>query len=408
MQVSSNDQFTEQFPYPDDRGHFGPYGGRFVSETLMGPLDELTAAYEKYMVDAEFLAELDHDLQHYVGRPSPLYHAERWSQKIGGAQIYLKREDLNHTGAHKVNNTIGQALLAKRMGKTRIIAETGAGQHGVASATVAARLGLECIVYMGAEDIQRQMINVYRMKLLGAKVVPVESGSKTLKDALNEAMRDWVTYVDNTFYIIGTVAGPHPYPAMVRDFQAIIGREARQQCLEQTGRLPDSIVACVGGGSNAIGLFHPFLDDKDVSIVGVEAGGLGVETGKHAAPLNAGKPGVLHGNRTYLMEDQNGQIIETHSVSAGLDYPGVGPEHSWLKDSGRAQYVAANDDEALQAFHDLTRIEGIIPALETSHALAHAEKMAAEMDKDKIIIVNLSGRGDKDIHTVAAHEGIKV
>ena len=399
---------SNHISYPDERGHFGPYGGRFVSETLMGPLDELTKAYNQYLVDPEFLAELDADLQHYVGRPSPLYHAEQWSKKLGGAQIYLKREDLNHTGAHKVNNTIGQALLAKRMGKTRIIAETGAGQHGVASATVAARLGLECVVYMGSEDIQRQLINVYRMKLLGAKVVPVESGSKTLKDALNEAMRDWVTNVDNTFYIIGTVAGPHPYPAMVRDFQAVIGREARQQCLDQTGRLPDNIVACVGGGSNAIGLFHPFLDDKTVEIIGVEAGGYGIETGKHAAPLNAGKPGVLHGNRTYLMEDANGQIIETHSVSAGLDYPGVGPEHSWLKDSGRAKYVAVNDDEALAAFHDLTRIEGIIPALESSHALAHVTKIAPKMKSDNIIIVNLSGRGDKDIHTVAAREGIKV
>ena len=399
---------SNHISYPDVRGHFGPYGGRFVSETLMGPLDELTKAYNQYLVDPEFLAELDADLQHYVGRPSPLYYAEQWSKKLGGAQIYLKREDLNHTGAHKVNNTIGQALLAKRMGKTRIIAETGAGQHGVASATVAARLGLECVVYMGSEDIQRQLINVYRMKLLGAKVVPVESGSKTLKDALNEAMRDWVTNVDNTFYIIGTVAGPHPYPAMVRDFQAVIGREARQQCLDQTGRLPDTIVACVGGGSNAIGLFHPFLDDKTVEMIGVEAGGYGIETGKHAAPLNAGKPGVLHGNRTYLMEDANGQIIETHSVSAGLDYPGVGPEHSWLKDSGRAKYVAVNDDEALAAFHDLTRIEGIIPALESSHALAQVTKIAPKMKSDNIIIVNLSGRGDKDIHTVAAREGIKV
>lgn len=414
MQAVNSDEHTDSPPFtvqnsvPDARGHFGPYGGRFVSETLMGPLEELTSAYEKYLQDAEFLAELDHDLQHYVGRPSPLYHAESWSKKLGGAQIYLKREDLNHTGAHKVNNTIGQALLAKRMGKSRIIAETGAGQHGVATATVAARLGLECIVYMGSEDIQRQMINVYRMKLLGAEVVPVEAGSKTLKDALNEAMRDWVTNVDNTFYIIGTVAGPHPYPVMVRDFQAIIGREARQQSLEQTGRLPDSIVACVGGGSNAIGLFHPFLDDKEVRIYGVEAGGHGIETGQHAAPLNDGKPGVLHGNRTYLMEDANGQIIETHSVSAGLDYPGVGPEHSWLKDSGRAQYVTANDNEALDAFHELTRVEGIIPALESSHALAYAARLAKEMTRDEIIIVNLSGRGDKDIHTIAAREGIVV
>ena len=394
--------------FPDTRGHFGPYGGRFVSETLMGPLDELTEAYEKYLKDDEFLQELDYELQHYVGRPSPLYHARRWSEKLGGAQIYLKREDLNHTGAHKVNNTIGQALLAKRMGKTRIIAETGAGQHGVASATVAARLGLECIVYMGAEDIVRQNINVYRMKLLGAEVFSVEAGSKTLKDALNEAMRDWVTNVDNTFYIIGTVAGPHPYPAMVRDFQAIIGREAKQQSQTMTGGLPDALVACVGGGSNAIGLFHPFLKDESVAIYGVEAGGHGVETGEHAAPLSAGKPGVLHGNRTYLMEDENGQIIETHSISAGLDYPGVGPEHSWLKDIGRANYVTVNDDEALAAFHELTRVEGIIPALETSHALAYTAKLAPTMDKDKIIIVNLSGRGDKDIHTVAALEGINV
>ena len=394
--------------FPDVRGHFGPYGGRFVSETLMGPLDELTEAYEKFLKDDEFLQELDYELQHYVGRPSPLYHAKRWSDKLGGAQIYLKREDLNHTGAHKVNNTIGQALLAKRMGKTRIIAETGAGQHGVASATVAARLGLECIVYMGAEDIVRQNINVYRMKLLGAEVFSVEAGSKTLKDALNEAMRDWVTNVDNTFYIIGTVAGPHPYPAMVRDFQAIIGREAKQQCQSMTGRLPDALVACVGGGSNAIGLFHPFLEDESVAIYGVEAGGHGVETGEHAAPLSAGKPGVLHGNRTYLMEDENGQIIDTHSISAGLDYPGVGPEHSWLKDIGRANYVTVNDDEALAAFHELTRVEGIIPALETSHALAYTAKMAPTMEKDKVIIVNLSGRGDKDIHTVAALEGINV
>ena len=394
--------------YPDANGHFGKYGGRFVSETLMGPLDELTEAYEKYLNDPEFLAELDDELTHFVGRPSPLYFAQRMTERLGGAQIYLKREDLNHTGAHKVNNTVGQALLAKRMGKTRIIAETGAGQHGVASATVAARLGLECIVYMGAEDIQRQMANVYRMKLLGAEVVPVESGSRTLKDALNEAMRDWVTNVDGTFYIIGTVAGPHPYPAMVRDFQAIIGREAKQQCLEQTGRLPDSLVACVGGGSNAIGLFYPFINDKSVKIYGVEAGGLGVETGKHAAPLNAGKPGVLHGNRTYLMEDENGQIIETHSVSAGLDYPGVGPEHSWLKDIGRAEYVAVNDDEALAAFHDLTRTEGIIPALETSHALAYVKKLAPELPRDHIMVVNLSGRGDKDMHTVAAQQGITV
>jgi len=393
---------------PDASGHFGDYGGRFVAETLMEPLDELTAAYERLKNDAAFQAELDKDLADYVGRPSPLYFAERWSRLLGGAKIYLKREDLNHTGAHKVNNTIGQALLAKHLGKTRIIAETGAGQHGVASATVAARLGLECVVYMGAEDVKRQALNVYRMKLLGAKVVPVESGSKTLKDALNEAMRDWVTNVDNTFYIIGTVAGPHPYPMLVRDFQAIIGREAKQQIMAAEGRLPDALVACVGGGSNAIGLFHPFIDDTEVAMYGVEGGGDGVDTPRHAAPLCAGRPGVLHGNRTYLVEDDNGQIIETHSVSAGLDYPGVGPEHAWLKDSGRASYGAATDDEALKAFHDLTKIEGIMPALESSHALAYAAKLAPPMGRDKIIIVNLSGRGDKDIHTVAGLEGITV
>lgn len=391
---------------PDARGHFGPYGGRFVAETLMGPLQELTEAYEYYLKDPAFLSELEDDLKHYVGRPSPLYHAKRWSKILNGAQIYLKREDLNHTGAHKVNNTVGQALLARRMNKTRIIAETGAGQHGVATATVAARLGLECVVYMGSEDIKRQSVNVFRMKLLGAEVVPVEAGSKTLKDALNEAMRDWVTNVDNTFYIIGTVAGPHPYPVMVRDFQKVIGREAKQQCMEMTGRLPDVLIACVGGGSNAIGLFYPFISDKNVKIIGVEAGGDGLSTGRHAAPLNAGKPGVLHGNRTYLMEDENGQIIETHSVSAGLDYPGVGPEHAWLKDSGRAQYVAVNDDEAIASFHELTRVEGIMPALESSHALAYTAKIAPGMPKDEIIIVNLSGRGDKDIQTVAALEGI--
>jgi tryptophan synthase beta chain len=391
---------------PDKLGHFGPYGGRFVSETLMGPLEELEKAYKKYQNDPDFIAEYKHDLKHYVGRPSPLYHAERWSKQLGGAQIYLKREDLNHTGAHKINNTVGQALLAKLMGKRRVIAETGAGQHGVAAATVAARSGMECIVYMGAEDIQRQAMNVFRMKLLGATVVPVEAGSKTLKDALNEAMRDWVTNVDDTFYIIGTVAGPHPYPTMVRDFNAIVGCEARQQCLDQVGCLPKALVACVGGGSNAIGLFHPFLDDKEVSIYGVEAAGEGIETGHHAAPLSAGKPGVLHGNRTYLMEDKYGQIIETHCISAGLDYPGVGPEHAWLKDTGRVKYVSVTDDEALQAFHDLTRIEGIIPALESSHALAYTAKIAPEMNKDAIIVANLSGRGDKDIHTVAAHEGI--
>ena len=391
---------------PDSGGHFGPYGGCFVAETLMGPLEELRLAYEKYSVDSDFQAELDADLARFVGRPSPLYHAERWSRKLGGAQIYLKREDLNHTGAHKVNNTVGQALLAQRMGKKRVIAETGAGQHGVATATVAARLGMECVVYMGAEDIQRQAINVYRMRLLGAEVVSVESGSKTLKDALNEAMRDWVTNVDDTFYIIGTVAGPHP--AMVRDFQTVIGRETRAQILEQAGRLPDGLIACVGGGSNAMGLFYPFLDDEAVALYGVEGGGEGVQSGRHAAPLCAGSPGVLHGNRTYLMEDRDGQIIETHSVSAGLDYPGVGPEHAWLKDSGRARYEAATDQQALDAFHELTRVEGIIPALESSHALAFAKQLAPTMGKDQILVINLSGRGDKDIHTVAELEGIKV
>ena len=394
------------YALPDERGHFGKYGGIFVAETLMEPLAELRRAYETYMQDPEFQQELARDLKDFVGRPSSLYLAERWSENIGGAKIYLKREDLNHTGAHKINNTVGQILLARRMGKTRIIAETGAGQHGVATATVAARLGLECVVYMGEEDIKRQAINVYRMKLLGAEVVPVTSGSKTLKDALNEAMRDWVTNVDNTFYIIGTVAGPHPYPAMVRDFQAIIGRETREQVMEKEGRLPDALVACVGGGSNAIGLFYPFIEDESVAFYGVEAAGDGLETGRHAAPLCAGRPGVLHGNRTYLMETDDGQIIETHSVSAGLDYPGVGPEHAWLKDSGRANYVAITDDEALAAFHELTRTEGILPALESSHALAYAKKLAPQLGKDKIIVVNLSGRGDKDVHTVAAREGI--
>ncbi|WP_207063171.1 tryptophan synthase subunit beta [Motiliproteus sp. SC1-56] len=393
---------------PDTQGHFGPYGGRFASETLMGALDELAELYERLWHSPEFQEEFDRDLAHYVGRPSPLYHAERLSRELGGAQIYLKREDLNHTGAHKVNNTIGQALLAKFMGKPRIIAETGAGQHGVASATVAARLGLKCVVYMGAEDVRRQALNVYRMKLLGAEVVPVESGTRTLKDALNEAMRDWVTNVDDTFYIIGTVAGPHPYPKLVRDFQSVIGREARRQCLDQIGRLPDALVACVGGGSNAIGLFYPFIPDAAVRMVGVEAGGYGIETGKHAAPLCAGRPGVLHGNRTYLMEDDAGQIIGTHSVSAGLDYPGVGPEHAWLKDTGRAEYVAINDDEALDAFRTLTRVEGIMPALESSHAVAQAIKMAPGMRPDEVLVVNLSGRGDKDIHTVAEIDGITV
>jgi len=374
----------------------------------MQALDELRDAYQEYKQDKAFIDEFDRDLHDYVGRPSPVYHAQRLSEEVGGAQIWLKREDLNHTGAHKINNTIGQALLAKRMGKTRIIAETGAGQHGVATATVAARLGMECVVYMGSVDVQRQALNVYRMKLLGAKVVPVESGSKTLKDALNEAMRDWVTNIDDTFYIIGTVAGPHPYPVMVRDFQAVIGREARQQCLAQFGTLPDSLVACVGGGSNAIGLFYPFLNDSSVRMFGVEAAGKGIETGSHAAPLCAGQPSILHGNRTYLIEDADGQIIETHSVSAGLDYPGVGPEHSWLKDIGRVAYDAVTDDEALQAFHDLTRIEGILPALESSHAVAYAMQLAKDMSKDQSILVNLSGRGDKDIHTVASLEGIEV
>ncbi|WP_116363970.1 tryptophan synthase subunit beta [Parahaliea mediterranea] len=391
---------------PDAEGRFGVYGGKFVAETLMSALAELERLYRRLSVDAEFQAELDADLAHYVGRPSPLYHAQRWTAKVGGAQLYLKREDLNHTGAHKVNNTIGQALLAKHMGKQRVIAETGAGQHGVATATIAARLGLKCQVYMGEEDVRRQALNVYRMKLLGAEVIPVTSGSKTLKDAMNEAMRDWVTNVDDTFYIIGTVAGPHPYPELVRDFQCVIGREARAQSLAQTGRLPDALVACVGGGSNAIGLFHPFLKDDSVAMYGVEAGGHGLATGEHAAPLTAGTPGVLHGNRTYLMQDEDGQILHTHSVSAGLDYPGVGPEHAWLKDIGRVNYVVADDDEALEAFHTLTRVEGIMPALESSHALAYAAKLAAQMRPDQQIVVNLSGRGDKDIHTVAAIDGI--
>ena len=408
MSSTKVSELIERYDFPDARGHFGPYGGRFVAETLMGPLEALRAAYEKYRKDPSFIAELDFDLKHFVGRPSPLYFAERWTRELGGAKIYLKREDLNHTGAHKVNNTVGQALLAKRMGKKRVIAETGAGQHGVATATVAARFGLQCVVYMGSEDIKRQAINVYRMKLLGAEVVPVTSGSKTLKDALNEAMRDWVTNIDETFYIIGTVAGPHPYPAMVRDFQAVIGREARAQIQEIEGRLPDALVACVGGGSNAIGLFYPFLRDQSVAMYGVEAAGDGIDTDRHAATLCKGRPGVLHGNRTYLIEDNDGQIIETHSISAGLDYPGVGPEHAWLKDMGRAQYVAINDAEALDGFHTLTRTEGIIPALESSHAIAYTAKLAPTLRKDQIIVVNLSGRGDKDIHTVAAREGIKV
>jgi len=402
------DEGLEYSLQPDARGHFGPYGGRFVSETLMFALDQLERNYQALKDDPAFVAEMDRDLAHYVGRPSPLYHAERWSQQLGGARIFLKREDLNHTGAHKVNNTVGQGLLAKYAGKTRVIAETGAGQHGVATATIAARLGMTCQVYMGEEDVRRQSLNVYRMKLLGAEVIPVTSGSKTLKDAMNEAMRDWVTNVDDTFYIIGTVAGPHPYPMLVRDFQAVIGREARAQCLEQTGALPDALVACVGGGSNAIGLFHPFLQDKDVAIYGVEAAGDGIDTGRHAAPLCAGRPGILHGNRTYLMEDDDGQIIHTHSVSAGLDYPGVGPEHSWLKDSGRANYVAVTDDEALQAFRELTLVEGIMPALESSHALAYARKLAPTMTGEQSIVINLSGRGDKDILTVADLDGINV
>jgi tryptophan synthase beta chain len=390
------------YDMPDAKGHFGQFGGTFVAETLIEALEELRVMYEKYRFDPTFLAEYAYDLKHYVGRPSPIYHAARLSDKVGGAQIYLKREDLNHTGAHKVNNTIGQALLAKRMGKPRVIAETGAGQHGVATATIAARLGLECVVYMGSEDVKRQAPNVYRMKLLGATVVPVESGSKTLKDALNEAMRDWVTNISDTFYIIGTVAGPHPYPMMVRDFQCVIGIEAKEQMQEMVGRQPDAIVACVGGGSNAMGIFHPYIDVPDVRLIGVEAAGHGLETGRHAAPLTANSPvGVLHGNRTYLMQDANGNIIETHSVSAGLDYPGVGPEHAFLKDIKRAEYVAVTDDEAMAAFHRLCLTEGIIPALESSHAIAYAEKMAKTMDKDQIVLVNLSGRGDKDINTVA-------
>jgi tryptophan synthase beta chain len=393
---------------PDAAGHFGPYGGVFVAETLVHALDELKAAYQRFREDPEFQAEFAYELKHYVGRPSPVYHARRWSERFGGAQVYLKREDLNHTGAHKINNVIGQALLAKRMAKPRVIAETGAGMHGVAAATIAARYGMECVVYMGVEDVRRQVQNVYRMKLLGATVVPVESGSKTLKDALNEAMRDWVTNVENTFYIIGTVAGPHPYPMMVRDFQAVIGREARQQMQELAGRLPDAVLACVGGGSNAMGIFHEFIPDEQVRLIGIEAAGHGLESGKHAATLSAGRPGVLHGNRTYLLQDENGQIIETHSISAGLDYPGVGPEHAWLKDNGRAEYVSVTDDEALQAFHDLCRLEGIMPALESAHALAYAAKVAPRMKKDQILLVNLSGRGDKDMHTVAEKSGIKL
>jgi tryptophan synthase beta chain len=396
-------------PYdlPDARGHFGPYGGVFVAETLVHALEELRVAYERYRSDPEFVAEFEYELEHFVGRPSPVYHAKRWSEMLGGAQIWFKREDLNHTGAHKINNTIGQALLAKRMGKPRVIAETGAGQHGVATATVAARYGMECVVYMGSVDVARQAQNVYRMKLLGAEVVPVDSGSKTLKDALNEAMRDWVTHVEDTFYIIGTVAGPHPYPMMVRDFQSVIGNECRRQMPAMTGRQPDYVVACVGGGSNAIGIFYPYIDLPDVKLVGVEAGGEGLATGRHAASLTAGTPGVLHGNRTYLLQDEDGQIIDTHSVSAGLDYPGVGPEHAWLKDIGRARYEVVDDADTLQAFHDCCRIEGIIPALESSHALAYAARLAPTLPKERIILVNLSGRGDKDMHTVAQRAGLR-
>ncbi len=394
------------YDLPDKRGHFGPYGGIFVAETLIAALEELRSQYEHYRDDSDFQAEFAYELKHYVGRPSPIYHAKRWSTILGGAQILLKREDLNHTGAHKINNTIGQALLAKRMGKKRVIAETGAGQHGVATATVAARYGMECVVYMGSEDVKRQASNVYRMKLLGATVVPVESGSRTLKDALNEAMRDWVTHVENTFYIIGTVAGPHPYPMMVRDFQTIIGREAKVQMQEEYGRQPDALIACVGGGSNAIGLFYPYIDDTDVRMIGVEAAGHGIESGQHAATLMTGRPGVLHGNRTYLIQDDDGQIIETHSISAGLDYPGVGPEHSWLKDNNRAEYVGITDSEALDAFHALCRYEGIMPALESSHALAYAAKLAPTLSKDQLLLVNLSGRGDKDMATVTQASGL--
>ena len=395
------------YKMPDERGHFGKYGGIFVAETLIPALAELDEAYASAKNDPAFRAEFEYELAHYVGRPSPIYHARRWSEALGGAQIYLKREDLNHTGAHKINNGIGQALLARRMGKPRVIAETGAGMHGVATATVAARYGMECVVYMGSEDVRRQAANVYRMKVLGATVVPVESGSKTLKDALNEAMRDWVTNIGNTFYIIGTVAGPHPYPMMVRDFQSVIGRECIPQMSALAGRQPDQVIACVGGGSNAMGVFYDYIPRAEVRLVGVEAAGFGMETGKHAASLTAGKPGVLHGNRTYLLQDANGQIIETHSVSAGLDYPGVGPEHAWLKDSGRAEYVTVTDDEALKAFHDLCRNEGIIPALESSHALAYAARIAPTLARDKILLVNLSGRGDKDMHTVAEKAGIR-
>jgi tryptophan synthase beta chain len=394
------------YDLPDARGHFGPYGGAFVSETLTQALEQLRAAYARYREDPAFIAEFKNELKHYVGRPSPVYHAKRWSELLGGAQIYLKREDLNHTGAHKINNTIGQALLARRMGKPRVIAETGAGQHGVATATVAARFGMQCVVYMGSEDVKRQAQNVYRMKLLGATVVPVESGSKTLKDALNEAMRDWVSNVDDTFYIIGTVAGPHPYPMMVRDFNSVVGEECKWQMPEMVGRQPDQVIACVGGGSNAMGIFYPYIALEGVRLIGVEAAGEGMQSGKHAASLSAGKPGVLHGNRTYLLQDANGQIVETHSISAGLDYPGVGPEHAWLKDSGRAEYVGITDSEALKAFHDCCHYEGIIPALESAHALAYAAKISPTLPKDQVLLVNLSGRGDKDMHTVSEKSGI--
>ncbi|MER1966176.1 tryptophan synthase subunit beta [Castellaniella sp. GW247-6E4] len=396
----------EPYHLPDPQGHFGVFGGSFVAETLVHALDALREAYDRYRDDPEFQREFAYELEHYVGRPSPVYHARRWSEQLGGAQIWFKREDLNHTGAHKVNNCIGQALLARRMGKPRVIAETGAGQHGVATATVAARYGLECVVYMGSEDVRRQASNVYRMKLLGATVVPVESGSRTLKDALNEAMRDWVTNVENTFYIIGTVAGPHPYPMMVRDFQSIIGRECLEQMPRDAGRQPDYILASVGGGSNAMGIFHPYIDHSGVRLVGVEAAGEGLDTGRHAASLERGVVGVLHGNRTYLLQDANGQITETHSISAGLDYPGVGPEHAWLMESGRAEYVGITDQEALAAFHDCCRIEGIMPALESAHAVAHAAKLAPTLPRDQVILVNLSGRGDKDMHTVAEFSGI--
>ncbi len=399
---------SDKYSGPDSRGHFGPYGGRFVAETLMEPLRQLEDAYNRLKNDSTFIAELDRDLKHYVGRPSPLYEAQRLTQKWGGARVFLKREDLNHTGAHKINNTVGQALLAKHLGKTRIIAETGAGQHGVASATIAARLGLKCVVYMGLDDIQRQSPNVYRMKLLGAEVVPVTSGTRTLKDALNEALRDWVSNVDDTFYVIGTVAGPHPYPMLVRDFNAVVGREVLTQAPELLDRQPDALVACVGGGSNALGLFYPYLSHEQVALYGVEAGGCGIKSGKHAATLSAGKPGVLHGNRTYVMADKNGQILGTHSISAGLDYPGVGPEHAWLKDIGRVNYVSITDKEALAAFHELTRTEGIIPALESAHAVAYAKKLARKLGKEKAIVVNLSGRGDKDIFTIAKLEGISL